>query len=110
MKIQENVELVPFTTFGIGGPARWFVEAASETEIVDAVNWSREQSLPLFVLGGGVGMHPALAAAIRLVLEKRQAQVRPRVIHSSLGAEAQLIGAVFQALQIADRKLAATAN
>src|SRR5580698_4432143 len=53
MKIQENVPLAPFTTFGIGGPARWFVEAASENEIVDALGWARERSLPLFVLGGG---------------------------------------------------------
>jgi UDP-N-acetylmuramate dehydrogenase len=53
MKIQEQVALAPFTTFGIGGPARWFIEAASEAEIVDAVSWARERSLPLFVLGGG---------------------------------------------------------
>ena len=53
MKIQENVTLAPFTTFGIGGPARWFVEAATEAEIADAVRWARERSLPLFVLGSG---------------------------------------------------------
>jgi len=53
MKIQEHVALAPFTTFGIGGPARWFVEAAKESDILDAVSWARERSLPLFVLGGG---------------------------------------------------------
>jgi UDP-N-acetylmuramate dehydrogenase len=53
MKIQENVPLAPFTTFGIGGPARWFVEAATEAEIVDVVTFARERELPLFVLGGG---------------------------------------------------------
>jgi len=53
MKIQENVPLAPLTTFGIGGPARWFVEAASEPEVVDAVTFARERALPLFVLGGG---------------------------------------------------------
>ena len=53
MKIQENVPLAPFTTFGVGGPARWLVEAATESEIVDAVAWARERSLPVFVLGGG---------------------------------------------------------
>jgi UDP-N-acetylmuramate dehydrogenase len=53
MKIQEQVALAPFTTFGIGGPARWFIEASSEAEIVDAVSWARERSLALFVLGGG---------------------------------------------------------
>jgi UDP-N-acetylmuramate dehydrogenase len=53
MKIQENVPLAPLTTFGIGGPARWFAEATREAEIVDAVAWARERSLPFFVLGGG---------------------------------------------------------
>ena len=51
--MEENKLLAPFTTFGIGGPARWFVEARSEEEIVDAAGWARERGLPLFVLGGG---------------------------------------------------------
>ena len=53
MKIRENEPLAPFTTFGIGGPARWFIEAATEAEAVDAVTFARERGLPLFVLGGG---------------------------------------------------------
>ena len=53
MQIRERQLLAPFTTFGIGGPARWFVEAASEAEIVEASEWAREQGVALFVLGGG---------------------------------------------------------
>src|SRR5512146_1820505 len=53
MYLKENQLLAPFTTFGIGGPARWFVEAATEDDIVEASCWAREQVLPLFVLGGG---------------------------------------------------------
>lgn len=53
MKIQENISLAPLTTLGIGGPARWFVEANSETEIAEACAWARESDVPLFVLGGG---------------------------------------------------------
>ena len=68
MKIQENVPLAPFTTFGIGGPARWFVEAASENEIVDALGWARERSLPLFVLGGGSNLLVSDAGFPGLVL------------------------------------------
>ena len=41
------------TTFGVGGQARYFVEAASEDDIVAAAAWARERGLPLFVLGGG---------------------------------------------------------
>ena len=68
MKIQENVPLAPFTTFGIGGPARWFAEATSEAETVDAVSWARESSLPLFVLGGGSNLLVSDAGFAGLVL------------------------------------------
>ncbi len=53
MKILENIALAPLTTLGIGGPARWFVEAISEAEIAEACLWARERDVPLFVLGGG---------------------------------------------------------
>jgi len=53
LTIRESVPLAPFTTLGIGGPARYFAEAATEDEVADAVAWARERGLPLFVLGGG---------------------------------------------------------
>ena len=49
----ENKPLAPFTTFGIGGPARWFAEAASEDDVIEAAAWAGERRVPLFVLGGG---------------------------------------------------------
>jgi UDP-N-acetylmuramate dehydrogenase len=53
LQIREEVALAPLTTFGIGGPARYFAEARTEAEIVEAVEWARERGVPLFVLGGG---------------------------------------------------------
>src|ERR1700748_126179 len=53
MQVHEQVYLAPYTTFGIGGPARWFVEASTEQDMLDAVAFSRERNAPLFVLGGG---------------------------------------------------------
>ena len=53
MLIEENKQLAPFTTFGIGGPARWFCESTTEDEIVEAAAWAAERGVPLFVLGGG---------------------------------------------------------
>jgi UDP-N-acetylmuramate dehydrogenase len=53
MEILENVPLALYTTFKIGGPARWFAEAASEVDILEAVSFARERGLLLFVLGGG---------------------------------------------------------
>ncbi len=53
MEIRENILLAPYTTFRIGGPARWFMEATNETQLAEAVSFARNQSADLFVLGGG---------------------------------------------------------
>ncbi len=53
LQIQEEIPLAPFTTFGIGGPARYFTLAADEAQAEAAVRWARERGLRLFVMGGG---------------------------------------------------------
>src|SRR5215471_1821130 len=53
MLVEENVPLAPLTTFRIGGPARYFVEATSPPEVPEGVSWARTKNVPLFVLGGG---------------------------------------------------------
>jgi len=68
MLMKENQPLAPFTTFGIGGPARWFVEAADEDDIAEAAAWARDRGVPLFVLGGGSNLLVADAGFDGLVL------------------------------------------
>jgi UDP-N-acetylmuramate dehydrogenase len=51
--IREAEPLKPFTTFKIGGPARYFARAASLEEFPPILELARKHSLPLFVLGGG---------------------------------------------------------
>jgi len=53
MQLTENQPLAPFTTFGIGGRARWFAEAGTEADLFEACEWAGERAAPLFVLGGG---------------------------------------------------------
>jgi UDP-N-acetylmuramate dehydrogenase len=53
LQFREHVPLAFYTTFKIGGPARWFAEAATEDDILEAIDFARTHSLPLFVLGGG---------------------------------------------------------
>jgi UDP-N-acetylmuramate dehydrogenase len=68
MVIKENQGLAPFTTFGIGGPARWFAEATSEAEVGEAAAWARDRGLALFVLGGGSNLLVADSGFDGLVL------------------------------------------
>jgi UDP-N-acetylmuramate dehydrogenase len=68
MLIEENKPLAPLTTFGIGGPARWFAEATSENEIAEAAAWADKRGVPLFVLGGGSNLLVSDAGFDGLVL------------------------------------------
>jgi len=53
LTIQENVALAPLTTFKVGGPARYFADCASESDVQEAVADAKKRNLSLFVLGGG---------------------------------------------------------
>jgi UDP-N-acetylmuramate dehydrogenase len=68
MQFLEEVPLAPYTTFQIGGPARWFAEATSEDDIAAGVAFARERQLPLFVLGGGSNLLVSDAGFSGLVL------------------------------------------
>jgi UDP-N-acetylmuramate dehydrogenase len=68
MLLKESVPLAPLTTLGVGGAARWFVEAASEAEIAEASDWARGHSARMFVLGGGSNLLVADAGFDGLVV------------------------------------------
>jgi UDP-N-acetylmuramate dehydrogenase len=52
-RVASDVPLAAFTTLGLGGPARRFAEAATESDLVGQVRSADEQGEPLLVLGGG---------------------------------------------------------
>jgi UDP-N-acetylmuramate dehydrogenase len=68
MQFLEEVPLAPFTTFQIGGPARWFAEAVSEADIAAGIAFALERQLPLFILGGGSNLLVSDAGFSGLVL------------------------------------------
>jgi UDP-N-acetylmuramate dehydrogenase len=49
----ENVPLAPYTTLGVGGPARFFAKATAEDQVRNAMEFARAHSYPVFILGGG---------------------------------------------------------
>ena len=51
--VREQVKLGGFTTLGLGGPARRFVVAGTDEEIIAAVRDADRRGEPLLVLGGG---------------------------------------------------------
>lgn len=56
MKIQENISLKPYNTFGMDSRARYFIHAQGMDEVEQAVLWAKEKEMPLLVLSGGSNM------------------------------------------------------
>ena len=68
-------------------------------------NMSLILNCPLFVLGGGVGLHPALLAATQNMLLQWAIRGRPQLVASQLGPDAQLMGALRLALDTVESNL-----
>jgi UDP-N-acetylmuramate dehydrogenase len=65
---REGVPLAPLCTMGVGGPARWYVEAPDEATVLAALAWAARRGLPVRVLGGGSNLVVADAGVDGLVL------------------------------------------
>ncbi|WP_341923980.1 UDP-N-acetylmuramate dehydrogenase [Nocardioides psychrotolerans] len=75
----ESVLLADHTTLHLGGPARHFVVAGTEAELVDAVRRADEAGEPLLVLGGGSNLVVADAGFDGTVVQVATTGVVPDV-------------------------------
>jgi UDP-N-acetylmuramate dehydrogenase len=88
---QENIPLAPFTTFNVGGPARYFMDAYSEHEVSEAVAFAFVRKLPLFVLGGGSNLlisdrgWPGLVLKVSLAGVEFEGDLQKMLFHTSAG-------------------------
>jgi len=53
LNIRENIDLRSKTTLRIGGNARYYAELGSKEDCEEAVQFAKEKSIPLIMLGGG---------------------------------------------------------
>ena len=53
MKLQKNISLKKYTTFRIGGKAKYFFKAETKEDLIEAINLAKKKKLPFFILGGG---------------------------------------------------------
>lgn len=101
IRVQEQVLLAPYTTFHIGGPARYFSEVASEAELVEAVRFAREHRLKLFILGGGSNLLVADSGfdglVIRIAIDDPVASTEEgRFVHCTVSAGTEWNAFVLQ--------------
>lgn len=51
--MREHVSLAPFTTWQVGGPARYFIEPSDVEQVQAALAWARERDVPWRAIGRG---------------------------------------------------------
>jgi UDP-N-acetylmuramate dehydrogenase len=54
LELLENAPLGPRTTLGVGGPARYLVEARSEGQLLEALSWASRRGVSVRVLGSNL--------------------------------------------------------
>jgi len=53
MKFRKNISLKNYTTFKIGGRAKYFFVAKTKVKLIKAIQEAKKRRLPFFILGGG---------------------------------------------------------
>jgi len=51
--IKQNISLKDYTTFKIGGKAKYFIEIKNLKELKQVLQWAKDNHLPFFILGNG---------------------------------------------------------
>ncbi len=88
--IREHEPLARYTSWRIGGAARFFAEATSPEQLRAALDWARGLDLPVLILGGGTNMLIRDAGFGGLALRYRAQDVR---LEQRSDATLALIGA-----------------
>jgi UDP-N-acetylmuramate dehydrogenase len=74
-RVQTGVPLAPLTTFRVGGPADWLVEARGRDEILAALRLAHGCGVPVTMLGGGSNVLVSDAGVRGLVIRPRGGDV-----------------------------------
>lgn len=70
-RVGRDVPLAPFTTFRVGGPADFLIEARTSAEIVTALRLAYAAAVPVTLLGGGSNVLVADKGVRGLVIRPR---------------------------------------
>ncbi|MBI2626141.1 MAG: UDP-N-acetylmuramate dehydrogenase [Candidatus Nealsonbacteria bacterium] len=100
MQFQKNILLKNYTTFKIGGPAKYFCAIKDKEELVEAIAFAKKGQLPFFVLGGGSNLLVSDKGFKGLVLKIQDLRLRIKdsTIYAGAGASlTELVNAAANA-------------
>jgi glucokinase len=88
--------------------AQTILQRSAQTLAYAIYNLAVVLNCPLFVLGGSVGMHPVLWKLTQEILTQRDKRVQPRLLRSTLGPDAQVLGSIHLAIVTASSRVLST--
>jgi UDP-N-acetylenolpyruvoylglucosamine reductase len=51
--LQQDILLAPYTTYQVGGKAKYFAIIEDEETLLESLAWAKDNNLDIFILGGG---------------------------------------------------------
>ena len=97
-KIQRNIPLAPLTTFKIGGPAKLYVEIEKKEDLIDIINWARENHELYYFLGAGSNILVKDEGVDGLVIRLKNKEAKIRGERLDCGAGCLLSQALILAI------------
>lgn len=88
-RVQTDIALSTRTTLELGGAARAYAVARSEADVIDALEWARQQSMPVAILSGGSNLVVSDAGFDGLVIDLRSRGVAQRQTEDGVDLTAQ---------------------
>lgn len=97
--IQDNVPLAQWTTFKIGGPAKYFAAPKTASEIPEIVGWAAASNIPVRVIGRGANLVVADRGFDGLTIVMQNDQMEWTPPRAVIGAGVQNGQLIAQALK-----------
>jgi UDP-N-acetylmuramate dehydrogenase len=92
-RIEKGVSLAPFTSFKIGGPAKFFVQVNTQAELIESIEWAEANNCRYFLLGGGSKLIVSDSGFDGLVIKNdcRLVEVNKQTIYAESGVPLALL-------------------
>ena len=76
VKFQENISLAQYTSFKIGGPAKYFFIAKNKEDLIEVIKKAKKTKLTIFILGGGSNILARDKGYNGLVIKIQNSEIR----------------------------------
>lgn len=97
--LKKDFSLKDLTTFKIGGKTKYFFEAKSQDQIIEAVKWAQQKKLPFFVLAGGsnVLISDKKYKGLVIKIKTESLEIKDNIIEADAGVSlGKLVGFALQ--------------